>query len=340
MGLTVQQLADQLGLDLKGAGAGVLEGVNTLKAASPNELSFLNNPSYLQQLNDTHAGAVILGAEFVAACPVPALLAEDPYYAYAQAASLLYPPTEFPAGIHPAACIDPDADIDATACIEAGAVIARGADIGPACRVGANSYVGENSQLGSQTILEPNVSVMGNVHMGARCHIYPGAVIGADGFGFANHKGQWLRIPQIGGVTLGDDVEVGANTTIDSGAIEPTRVGNGVKLDNLIQVAHNVVIGDHTAIAGCTGIAGSAKIGSHCAIGGGVGIVGHITITDNVVITGMSFIAHDITEPGSYSSGVPQDVTPKWRRNYIRFHQLDDMAKRIKRLEKQMGPKK
>ncbi|WP_455217842.1 UDP-3-O-(3-hydroxymyristoyl)glucosamine N-acyltransferase, partial [Kaarinaea lacus] len=172
--------------------------------------------------------------------------------------------------------------------------------------------------------------------IGSRSILHPGVVIGADGFGLANEEGRWLKVPQVGTVVIGDDVEIGANTTIDRGAIENTIIGNGVKLDNLIQIGHNVQIGDHTAIAACTAIAGSARIGKHCAIGGCVGIVGHLEIADNVTITGMSHVSQAITEPGVYSSGTPLEDNKKWHRNFIRMKQLDEMAKRLKSIENQM----
>jgi len=193
--------------------------------------------------------------------------------------------------------------------------------------------------IGEGGRLVANVTLCHGSQIGKRVLIHPGVVVGADGFGFANDQGRWVKIPQLGRVVIGDDVDIGANTTIDRGAIEDTVIEDGVKLDNLVQVAHNVHIGAHSAIAGCAGIAGSAHIGKHCALGGGVGVVGHLQIADNVVVTGMSMVSHTITEAGVYSSGTPLQENAKWHRNYVRLKQLDDMARRLKRLEKQLDEK-
>lgn len=340
--ITLGRLAEELRLPLKGETDLTIRAVNTLANARNDELSFLHDPKYRSDLQGTAAGVVILTEEFAVDSPVATLITSDPYLAYARAARLIYAPEKpLKPGIHCSAVVHELAEVDATAhlgpqvVVEAGAVVASGATLEAGVYVGPGCYIGKDSAIAA------GAKLVGDVRMGERCRILSGAVIGGSGFGFASgEQGEWIRIPQVGGVVLGDDVEVGANTTIDCGAIEPTRIGNGVKLDNLIQIAHNVQIGDHTAIAGCTGIAGSAKIGKHCAIGGGAGIVGHIEITDRVIITGTSFITQNINEPGTYSSGVPFSESGKWRRNYIRFSQLDSMARRLKQVERQLEDEK
>ncbi|MGV6818693.1 MAG: UDP-3-O-(3-hydroxymyristoyl)glucosamine N-acyltransferase [Thiotrichales bacterium] len=339
--ISLGALAEQLGLDLSGDPDKTVEAVNTLAKAGNNELSFFSDSRYRTDLLTTSAAVVILKEGDSADCPVATLVAKSPYLAYARAAQLIYKPEKRSPGIHPSAVIHQNSQVHPTAQVGAQVVIEARAVVGADVILEPGAYIGPDCIVGAETIIGVGAKLIADVHMGVRCRILPGAVIGSQGFGFApDEAGEWTRIPQVGGVLLGDDVEVGSNTTIDCGAIEPTRIGNGVKLDNLIQVAHNVEIGDHTAIAGCTGIAGSAKIGRHCAIGGGAGIVGHIEIADHVIITGTSFITQDIKEPGTYSSGVPFSESGKWRRNYVRFNQLDQMARRLKQVEKQLEGKK
>jgi len=334
--LTAKQLADRIGLELQGKPEVVLSRINDLKKAGEGDLSFLASANFRPYLQQTRAAAVILKREDLAFCPagVTALISQNPYLSYARAAQILHPPRRHPAGIHPRAEVHETASIDATVHVAANSFIGAGAVLARGVSIGAGCIIEEGVSIGADTVLEPHVTLMSQVVVGARCLIHPGAVIGADGFGFANEQGSWIKIPQIGRVLIGDDVEIGANTTIDRGAIGDTVIADGVKLDNLIQVAHNVEIGQHTAIAGCTGIAGSTTIGERCAIGGGVGIVGHLQIADDVVITGQTFVAQSITDRGTYSSGVPMEPVSKWRRNYLRFRQLDEIARRIKKLEK------
>lgn len=338
MAITAKQLAEKLGFKLKGNGDVRLESVNDLRKAGEGDLSFLGSSKFASDLPSCQASAVILRANHLDLLPpkVTALISEDPYLGFARAGQLLHPGREFPPGVHPSAVIDSSAQLGADVHIGPHVVIGADTKLGNGVVIQAGCVIGESVQIGDDSCLEPNVTILDGVEIGARCVIHPGAVVGADGFGFANDRGRWEKIPQIGGVVIGDDVEVGANTTIDRGAIEDTVISDGTKLDNLIQVAHNVKIGKNTAIAGCTGIAGSATIGSHCAIGGGVGIVGHITIADGTIITGQSFVASDIPKAGSYSSGVPLQETKTWRRNYLRFKSLDDFAKRLKKLEKKL----
>ncbi|MBN8984673.1 MAG: UDP-3-O-(3-hydroxymyristoyl)glucosamine N-acyltransferase [Rhizobiales bacterium] len=240
-------------------------------------------------------------------------------------------------GIHPTAVVDEGAQVDASASVGPYAVIEAGAQVGANVTIGAHCFVGARSVIGEGGWLAPRVTLYHDVRIGKRVVIQSGAVLGGEGFGFANHQGIWQKIAQIGGVTLGDDVEIGANTTIDRGALSDTIVGNGVKLDNQIMIAHNVQIGDHTAMAGCCGISGSAKIGKHCMLAGGVGLVGHIEICDNVFVTGMTMVTRSITEPGSYSSGTAMQPAAEWKKSAARIRQLDDMARRLQQLEKRLA---
>ncbi len=311
--------------------------VASLTEASEGDITFLVDSRFKKDLSSTKAGAVIVTAENADMVPTIAVVVENPHVAYAHVATWLYADGDFLPGIHPAATVDPAstvherAQVDANCIIESGVVIAAGCHIGPGCVIGKNTSLGENTRLVA------NVTLCHGTQIGRRCLLHPGVVIGADGFGLANDKGEWLKVPQVGRVVLGDDVEVGANSTIDRGAIGDTVVGNGVKLDNLIQIGHNVRIGAHTAIAACTAVAGSAIIGEHCAIGGCVGIVGHLEIADNVTITGMSHVSRAIRKPGVYSSGTPLEENAVWHRNFIRLKQLDDMARRLKKLEKRLA---
>ena len=325
------ELAQRFGLELRGPGEIRIDGVGTLAAADAGQLSFLANPGYRKELSGTRATAVVLRAEDANAAPCPVLIARDPYVAFAEIAALFEPQPAFAVGVHPTAAIDPSADIAAGASIGphcsvgARSRIAAGAVLGPGCVVGEDCFVGANS------VLVARVTLVTRVRLGQRVRIHPGAVLGADGFGLAMKAGHWIKVPQLGGVEIGDDCEIGANTCIDRGALEDTRLGVDVRIDNLVQIGHNVVIGDHTAVAGCAAIAGSAKIGRYCLIGGGVGIVGHLSICDKVTLTARSLVSSSIDQPGQYSSGVPLQESRQWRRNAARFRQLDQLARRVLR---------
>lgn len=263
----------------------------------------------------------------------PRLIADNPYLAFARAAALLHPASPLAPGVDPTARIHADARLGQNVQVQAQAVIEASVQVGDGAQIGAGCYLGEGVVVGAGSRLAPRVTLLAGTQIGARCLIHPGAVLGADGFGLANDRGVWIKVPQLGRVVVGDDVEIGANTTIDRGALDDTLIGNGVKLDNLIQVAHGVRIGDHTAIAACVGISGSTVIGRHCVIGGGVGFVGHLEICDGVTVTGMSMVAQSISRPGVYS-GIPAEEARSWRRNIGRFHQLDELARRLLRLER------
>ncbi|MGB5260278.1 MAG: UDP-3-O-(3-hydroxymyristoyl)glucosamine N-acyltransferase [Gammaproteobacteria bacterium] len=338
MALTLGALAEQIGGTLEQGDPGVeVSSVATLQRASTGDISYLANPGYCKYLASTCASAVILAPEHLPDCPVAAIVTDNPYAAYARAAAQLFPRPSGRRGIHPSANVEESCTIDPGAWVGPCCTIESGATIHAGARLAAGCYIGADSEIGADSRLAANVVICHGVSIGARVNIAPGAVIGSDGFGLANVDGKWLSVPQLGSVRVGNDVDIGANTTIDRGALEDTVLEDGVKLDNQIQVAHNVHIGAHTAIAGCVGISGSARIGRHCMIGGGAGIVGHLEITDNVVITGMTMVTRSITRAGVYSSGVPAQDNESWNRNYARLRQLDRLARKVLKLERTLG---
>jgi UDP-3-O-[3-hydroxymyristoyl] glucosamine N-acyltransferase len=329
--LTLGEIVAQLGGEAVGDAGGRLSGVATLDSAGPEHIAFLANPKYRSRLATTRAGAVILSPGDRDAASMPRIVSDNPYAYYARTVALFHPEEPAQPGIHPFAQVDGSSNVDATAEIGAFAVIGPGCTIGPRARIGAHAAIGRGVAIGEGTRLHPRVTVYDGCRIGARCLLHSGVVVGADGFGQARAEGRWIKIPQVGAVRIGDDVEVGANTTIDRGALDDTVVGDGVKLDNQIQVGHNVVIGAHTVIAGCTGISGSVTIGRDCMIGGGVGIVGHLTICDGVTISGYSFITKSITAPGTYTSGMPQMPHALWLRNAVHMRRLDEIWKHVRK---------
>lgn len=338
--LSLSDIADRLGARLEGDGERCISGLATLKDAGPEDITFLANRAYLKDLPGTRAAAVLLRPEDRDACPVTALVLDNPYLGYAELSRMLDPLINAqPSGVHATAVVAEDAvlgqdvSIGAQAVIEAGVVLGDGVTIGPGSVVGADSQIGENS------LLHANVTVYHGVVVGKRAILHSGCVIGGDGFGFAHDGAGWRKIAQLGGVVLGDDVEVGSCSSIDRGALGDTVIGNDVKIDSQVQIAHNVHIGDHSALAGCVGIAGSTQVGRHCMLGGGVGLSGHLTISDGVQVTGMSLVTNSILEPGVYSSGTGAMENSQWRRNAVRFKQLDSIAKRVSRLERMSGEK-
>lgn len=337
MELSLGELAIRHGLELRGDPDLRVCRVGTLQHAGPDAVSFLANPRYRKHLPGTRAGAVVLGPDHAAECGSAVLISPNPYAAYARIAAELHPPPAFEPGIRAGARVDPSASVAADAGIAAGAVVEADALIGAGAYVGPNCVVGAGARIGAGCRLVANVTICQGVRLGARVLVHPGAIVGADGFGLAREPEGWLKVPQLGGVTIGDDVEIGANTTIDRGAIDDTVIEEGVKLDNQIQVAHNVRIGAHTVIAGCTGISGSTTIGRNCMIAGAVGIGGHIDIPDGTVITGLTMVSHSIRKPGVYSSALPFDEAGRWRRNAARFRKLDELAKRLAEIERRLG---
>lgn len=341
MSLTIRQIAETLGLQIMGgsevADATLITGVATLESAGAGDLAFVARPAYAERLASTGAGCVIVPPALADSAPVPALVCDQPHLAFARVATLLFPEPPAAGRRHPSAVVDGRADVSPDADVGAGAAVGPGSTVGPGVIIAPGAIVGANVSIGQHTRIGANVVIGDGTCIGARGRIQPGAIIGADGFGYSWNGSMWVRVPQLGRVLVGDDVEIGANTTIDRGALDDTVLGDGVVLDNLIQVAHNVRIGDHTAIAGCVGIAGSAVIGRRCMIGGGAGILGHIEIADDVQISAMSLVTNSIPEPGMYSSGTPLEAHADWRRNAARFRQLDVLARRVRVLEKREG---
>lgn len=334
--MTLADIARHLNIPVKGDDSIAVRGLATLKDAGPDQVAFLANRAYLKDLASTRAAAVLLHPEHVDECPVACLETSNPYVGYAQLSQLFDPMAvaRLEAGVHPSAIVAEDAVLGEGVRIEANAVVASGAVLEDRVVIGPGSIVGADSRLGEESHLHANVTLYHGVVIGKRAIMHSGCVIGADGFGFAHDGAGWHKIAQLGGVILGDDVEVGSCSSIDRGALGDTVIGNDVKIDSQVQIAHNVHIGDHTAIAGCVGIAGSTRVGRHCMLGGGVGLSGHLTLCDGVQVTGMSLVTNSIHTPGVYSSGTGAMTNQQWRKNAVRFKQLDEMAKRLARLEK------
>jgi UDP-3-O-[3-hydroxymyristoyl] glucosamine N-acyltransferase len=331
---SVAELADRFGLTFSGDAGRRIAGVGTLAGADPSQLSFLSNGKYDAQLAATRAGVVVLREENLAACPTTALIANDPYVAYAKIATLFERLPSAPPGIHPSAVVAASARVSASASVGPGCVIEDDAVIEDGVILGPHCIVGTGCTVGAQSRLVARVTLVIRVTLGKRVLVHPGAVIGSDGFGLAFDKDHWIKLPQLGGVRIGDDCEIGANTTIDRGALEDTVLEEDVRLDNQIQIAHNVHVGAHTAMAGCAAVAGSAKIGRYCMIGGNAGVLGHLELVDRVTITAKSLVTSSIHEPGEYSSGVPLQPNLAWRKNAARFKHLDEYARRLSALEK------
>jgi len=323
-GFSLGELAVRFALELRGDPDTRVSHVATLAQAEPGSLSFLADSRYRRDLLTTRASAVVLAPADAPACPVAALVTENPRLAFAHMAALLYPEPKYTPGIHPTAVVATGVRVPKSATVGALAVIEEDVELGERSWVGPGCIVQRGARLGEETRLVARVTLYPGVVLGARCLVHAGAVIGADGFGFALDGSSWVKIPQVGSVRIWDDVEIGANTTVDRGAIGDTVIGEGAKLDNQIQVGHNVSIGAHTAIAACTGISGSTKIGKRCMVGGMVGFAGHLTIADDVVITGCSLVSASIREPGSYSSGMPTVPTRAWRRMVAHLRRLGE----------------
>lgn len=334
---TLQELAVGIGATLHGGERQPIRGAASLERARDDQLSFFSDRRYKSRLKTTKAGAVILAESDLADCPVPALVAPDPHLAFAQAMNLLYPPAPPRPGVAASACIDSGATVADDAWVGPGAIVEAGAQVGAGAYIGPHCYLGRDVQVAEGTRLVAHVVLLDGVRLGRNVLAHPGAVVGSDGFGFSRDGRYWLKIPQIGSVRVEDDVELGANTVIDRGALHDTVIGAGVKIDNMVHVAHNVQIGEHTAIAGCTGIGGSVVIGRYCRIGGACGIRDHIEIADDVYLTAGSRVARSIRKPGTYSSALPSTETGVFRRNAARFACLDtsfrDLQRDVTRLQ-------
>jgi UDP-3-O-[3-hydroxymyristoyl] glucosamine N-acyltransferase len=310
----------------------------TLEGAEPGDLCFMSHARYRRQLRSTRASAVILAREERKATSLPRILCDDPYLYYARAAQLLSPEEQPAPGIHPNAVVEAGAEVPASATVGAFCHIGRGARLGERVLLGHNCTIGEEAQIGDDGRLGPSVTIYPRCAIGKRSVIHAGAVIGADGFGMAPEAGRWIKIPQTGRVVVGDDVEIGANTTIDRGALEDTVIEDGVKLDNQIQIGHNVRVGAHTVMAACVGVAGSTRIGRHCAIGGGARIWGHIEIADHVNISATAEVMKSITRAGTYTGVLPAAESREWAKMVAHLRGLDRLSKRVTGLEKRFKP--
>lgn len=326
---TAAELAERFALQLHGDGSTRVSGVATLAQAGPAQLAFLANPRYRPQLAGSAAGVVVLRADDVPSAPGTALVAKDPYVAFARISALFERLPAHAPGIHPSAVVDPSATVSADAHVGPFVSIGARTSIGPGCVIGPGCSIGEDCSLDAGCELQARVTLVARVRLGKRVRILPGAVLGAAGFGLAMDAGAWVNVPQLGGVVVGDDCEIGANSCIDRGALDDTVLEEDVRIDNLVQIGHNVRIGAHTAMAGCSAAAGSAKIGRYCLIGGGAGVLGHLEVADKVLVTAMSLVTHSIREPGEYSSGTPLTDNRTWRKNAARFKQLDALARRV-----------
>ncbi len=334
MPIKLGDLAARFDCNLVGDPDLAVDNVAGLQNAGPSSLSFLSNPRFRKQLAATRAAAVVLRAEDVDESPVASLVSENPYADYARMAGVIHPPPTYPAGIDASAVISPSAEVSPSA------HIAAHVSIGDRSTIGENAYVGPGTVIGPDCIIADdcrliaNVTLVRNVSLGLRGILHPGVVIGADGFGNAMTQDGWIKVPQLGGVRIGNDVEIGANTTVDCGAIEDTVIEDGVRIDNLCIIAHNVHVGAHTAMAAMTGISGSTTIGKRCLFAGQSGAVGHVTICDDVVISGKAVVSKDITEPGVYAASFTAEPAREWSRKVARFRRLDQLVERIRKLEK------
>lgn len=336
--LRLCELAESYGLRFEGDGNTLIEGVGTLSGASGAQLSFFANPSYREQLKSTHAAAVILTEKNARDCPVNVLIADDPYVSYAKIARHFDPRKPPLPGVHPSASIDPAATIGRDVHIGANAVIGPGCDIADACSIGPGCVLLADCRLGESSRLVANVTLCEGVRIGRRCIVHPGAVIGSDGFGLAFERDHWLKVPQLGAVQIGNDCEIGANTSIDRGAIGDTIIEDDVRLDNQIQIGHNVIIGAHTAMAGRVGISGSTHIGKYCMFAGAAATVGHLRIADRTTVNGYSVITKSITKPGTvWSCTIPAQPAAEWNRTLAHLRRLEKLARRVLNLEKQSG---
>lgn len=331
-----------LSVEIRGDTDYRVSDLRPLADAGAGDLSFLSSSAFARYLPESEAGAVLLQPAMADSEPGKAfsgnkLLTANPYAAYARLSGLFDRAPRREAGVHPRAVVASSAEIDPSASIGACAVIGEGVRVGPETIVGAGCYIGDRSVIGGYCNIAANVSIYHDVVIGERVTIHSNTVIGADGFGFANENGAWVKIHQLGGVIIGDDVEIGACTTVDRGALGDTVLQRGVIIDNHVQIAHNVSVGENTAMAAFVGVSGSTVIGKNCTFAGQVGVVGHINICDNVHVSGDTVVSKSITEPGSYSSGTRISKTAQWRKNAARFNQLDEMAQRLKNLEKKLG---
>ncbi|MDX9717278.1 UDP-3-O-(3-hydroxymyristoyl)glucosamine N-acyltransferase [Thauera sp. AutoDN2] len=329
----LQELVDRLGGELRGDGDVAVARVATLEKAGEGDLAFLANRKYLAQVRDCAASALIVGPDSCEQLTARTLIVTpDPYLYFARVAQIFSPQPAPRPGVHRMASVD--CVVPASVEVGPGACVEEGVELGEDVVIGPNCFVGRGARIGRGTRLHANVTVYHDCVVGEDCILHAGVVVGADGFGFARERsGAWVKIPQTGRVVIGNDVEIGANTTIDRGALDDTVIGDGVKLDNLIQIAHNVRVGAHTIMAGCAGVAGSAQIGARCMIGGQAGISGHLEIADDVVVSAWTLVAKSINKPGVYTGNLPLQTHGDWVKNFSHLRHLDALAKRVRQLE-------
>ena len=334
-GLRLDEIVSRLGGWLEGDGSVIVSQVGSLASAGANEIAFLSNPRYRQQLQSTRAAAVIVAPQFAGDTSLPRIVHHNVYAYYARVVALLNPRACRPSGIHPSAVVH--SEVPLSACVGEKVVIGSDVVIGENVTLYPGCVIGNGVSIGDDSLLYPNVVVYDNCLIGRRAIVHGGVVIGSDGFGFAKEEDRWIKIPQIGRVIIGDDVEIGANTSIDRGALDDTVIGNGVKLDNQIQIAHNVVIGDDAAMAGCVGIAGSTKIGQRCTLGGAAMIVGHIEIADDVHISAGTLVTKSLRKPGQYTSIFPFATHAEWLKNATQIKHLARLAERVSELQNKLA---
>lgn len=333
-GLRLDEIVDRLGGLLEGDVSVVVSQVGSLASAGEGQIAFLVSPKYRQQLQTTRATAVIVPPQFAGDTVLPRIIHANPYAYYARVVALLNPPSRRPAGIHPSAIVH--SEIPASVSIGERVVVGTGVILGENVTVYPGCVIGDGVSIGDDSLLYPNTVIYHNCVIGRRAVIQAGAIIGSDGFGFAKDGERWIKIPQIGRVVIGDDVEIGANTSIDRGALDDTVIGDGVKLDNQIQIAHNVVIGDHAAMAGCVGVAGSTKIGRRCTVGGAGMVIGHLELADDVHVSAGTMVTKNLRKPGQYTSIFPLEEHEDWLQNAVQIKRLAKLAERVAKLEKQL----
>ncbi len=334
MPISLGELVTQFGCELIGDPDIEIRGVASLPNAGPDSLTFLSNPAYKDDLTTTKAGAVILKPGHAEDAPVAVVLHDDPYACYARMATVICPPPDYPPGIHDKAVVDASASIADSAHLAAGVIVGERSRVGENAYLGPGTVVGPDCEIGDDCRFIANVTLARHVRIGARGIFHPGVVLGSDGFGNAMTEEGWVKVPQLGGVLIGDDVEIGANTTVDCGALDDTVIEDGVRIDNLCMIAHNVHIGAHTAMAAMVGIAGSARIGKRCLFAGKTGTVGHIEVCDDVIVGAQTFLSKDVIEPGTYVASFPAVPAKDWARQLARFRRLGSLVERVGKLEK------
>jgi UDP-3-O-[3-hydroxymyristoyl] glucosamine N-acyltransferase len=336
MAATLAELARRFGGRLRGAGDVEITGVAALDRAGAKQISYVNDPKHRRRLDATQASALILTEADAREYAGNAIVVDQPQLCFARIAAFLHPAPTAPVGVHPTAVVDASARVSERASVGPRTVVEAGAVIDDGAEIGAGCYIGREARIGAGTRLVGHVWIGDRCVIGERCLLNSGAVVGGEGFGYAKDGSRWIKIPQLGRVVIGNDVEVGANTTIDRGTLSDTEIADGVKLDNLVQIAHNVRIGEHTAMAACVGVAGSTVIGRRCTFGGQVGIADHLTIADDVHVLGTSLVAGSIAEPGVYSSAIPAEPASRWRRQAVRLRRLDELFQRLRDLEEEV----